>query len=110
MKLERIYLLAGLAVFVLAVGLVAACGDDDDDDAVGDDTGPVTCEEAMDFLFGTKGCFTLTDNNDDIITADTLCTDPAYEDLVGCYQTCYDENDDCDSMGVCLTKICGLSF
>jgi cytochrome oxidase Cu insertion factor (SCO1/SenC/PrrC family) len=109
MKANRIIFLMFVAM-ILAFGFVVACGDDDDDnDDSGDDTTPASCEEAMAFLFGSDGCFTLTDAEDNTITPNDLCGGE-YDDVTPCYTNCYDDNDDCNSMGDCLTADCGLSF
>jgi hypothetical protein len=110
MKMKTFALMAFFGALMLAFSFLAACGDDDDDDSSSDDTEPTSCEDAMTFMFSPQdGCFTLTDADENAITPEELCT-AAYEDVAGCYKACYDENDDCDSMGDCLTTNCGLNF
>ncbi|MBZ0272733.1 hypothetical protein K8I61_11900 [bacterium] len=83
--------------------------DDFDDDESDDDAGP-GCVDAMSFLFGDDGCFTLVDGEGHVIEPGELCSNPDYVHERDCYMACYDNNDDCDSMGECLVDNCGLSF
>ena len=114
MKMNKFIILAIFAVLTLAIGLIAACssGDDDDDDSTssGDDTATATsCDEAMTFMFGDQGCFTLKDNEGNVITPSDLCNGD-FQDVVPCYIDCYDSNDDCPTMQTCLTDQCGLQL
>jgi hypothetical protein len=115
MKMRNVFGLVLFAALALAIGLVIACGssssDDDDDDATtGDDTASTTsCDEAMTFMFGDSGCFTLKDSNGNVITPEDLCGGD-YNDVAPCYIECYDDNDDCPTMQVCLTDKCGLQL
>lgn len=112
MKLNKLFLLVLAASFLVGAGLFIGCGsdDDDDDETTTDDDGESTCEEAMTFLFEPEtGCFELSDGEGNTITPEDLCGGD-YADQVECYKGCYDENNDCQTMGDCLSDTCGIDF
>ena len=114
MSMRGFFLLALIAAMAAAIGLIAACGSDsaeDDDSTTSDDdtASAASCDEAMTFMFGDQGCFTLKDSDGNVITPDDLCGGD-YEDVVPCYIQCYDDNDTCPEMQTCLTNECGLQL
>ena len=106
MKFERFMFLALIASLVLSMGLVVACGDDDDDDdddtadddTGDDDTGDDDCEAALGD--NVEACFEGLD-------AATVCAQDDADCWVACFQSGSVET--CEDWLDCLVSDCGYS-
>ncbi len=106
MKFERFMFLALIASLVLSMGLVVACGDDDDDDD--DDTADDDADDDAD-----DGCEStlVSDDTDNVaecfegLDAATVC---AQEDAA-CWVDCFNASADCGEWNECLISDCGYA-
>lgn len=109
MKFERFMFLALIASLVLSMGLVVACGDDDDDDDddtadddadddTGDDDSGSDCEATLDGQ--VEACF------EGLTTAD-VCAQEDADCWVACFAS--DTVETCEDWLDCLVSDCGYT-
>ena len=98
-----------ILILISATVLISCSSSDKGDDSGDSDSGPTDCNEAMTFIFGPDGCFTLRDGDGNVVTPEQLCSG-AYEDVAPCYIECYDKKKDCSFLQECLTNECGVGL